>query len=87
MWHCYFDNNQRDDAIFYANMRGKPHWLMVVVCYGDEVYAPFVRLRLWLLALMLAACLVLVYVVRRFARGEETMESASRLLEQNTQKQ
>ena len=83
----HFDNDKRDGTIFYANMRGKPHWLMAVVCYDDEVYAPLSRLRLWLLGLMLVAFTILLYVVWRFARGEKTMEDTNRLLKKKTQEQ
>jgi len=83
----HFDSEKRDGTIFYANMRGKPHWLIAVVCYDDEVYAPLSRLRLWLLGLMLAAFAILLYVVWRFARGEKTMEDTNRLLEKKTQEQ
>jgi len=49
--------------LFYANLRGNPHWQIAVVCYDDEVYASLyhMRSRLWLL--MLAAFLVLGAIV------------------------
>lgn len=83
----YFDYNGREGTVFYANMRGKPHWLMAVVCYDDEVYEPLSRLRLWLLGLMLAAFTILLYVVWRFARGEQIMVLTNRQLEEKTQEQ
>lgn len=83
----HFDNDGREGTIFYANMRGKPHWLMAVVCYDDEVYAALSSLRLWLLGLMLAAFTILLYVVWRFASGEKTIEITSRRLEEKTQEQ
>ena len=82
-----FNTGQRDGSIFYASMKGKPHWKIAVVCYDDEVYAPLTQLRLWLLGLMLVAFTILLYVVWRFARSEQTMESTSRLLEEKTQQQ
>lgn len=83
----YFDYNGREGTVFYANMRGKPHWLMAVVCYDDEVYEPLSRLRLWLLGLIFTAFTILLYVVWRFAHGERVMESTSRLLEEKIQEQ
>jgi len=83
----HFDTDKRDGTIFYAHMRGKPHWKIAVVCYDDEVYAPLKRLRLWLLGLMLSAFAILLYVVWRFARDEKTMNSTSRLLEEKTLEQ
>lgn len=82
-----FDSGEREGTIFYAPMRGKPHWLLAVVCYDDEVYAPLLRLRLWLFGLMLAAFTILLYVVWRFVRGEQIMVLTNRQLEEKTQEQ
>ncbi len=82
-----FDSGERDGTIFYANMRGKPHWQIAVVCYDDEVYEPLSRLRLWLLALMFVAFGILLYVVWRFFRGEKTVVSTNRLLEATQEQQ
>ena len=75
-----FDINGRDGSVFYANMRGKPHWQIAVVCYDDEVYAPLLRLRFRLLLLSLLAFGILLYMVRRFAKSE--MELKRKTLEQ-----
>ena len=82
-----FDSGEREGTIFYAHMRGKPHWLLAVVCYDDEVYAPLLRLRLRLLGLMLVAFTILLYVVWRFVRGEQIMVLTNRQLEEKTQEQ
>ncbi len=83
----HFDTGSRDGTIFYANMRGKPHWQMAVVCYDDEVYAPLLGLRRQLLAMMLIAFAILLYVVWRFARGEQTMADTNRLLAEKEHEQ
>ncbi|MBQ3754057.1 MAG: SpoIIE family protein phosphatase [Prevotella sp.] len=82
-----FDSKERAGTVFYAKMRGTPHWTIAVVCYDDEVYAPLAHLRLWLLVLMLAAFAVLLYVVWRFARQEKTVKNTNRLLEEKVEEQ
>ncbi len=83
----HFDTEDRDGTVFYAFMRGVPHWKIAVVCYDDEVYGPLRRLRLGMLGLMVAAFAILLYVVWRFSRSEKTVASTSRLLEEKTQQQ
>ena len=69
-----FDLEGRDGCVFYANMRGKPHWQIAVVCYDDEVYAPLLRLRLRLLLLSLLAIGILLFMIRLFARSEQELK-------------
>ncbi len=68
-----FNVDGRDGSVFYANMRGQPRWLLAVVCYDDEVYAPLWRLRLRLLLLSLIAFGILLYMIRRFAQSEREL--------------
>jgi sigma-B regulation protein RsbU (phosphoserine phosphatase) len=70
----HFDTDKRDGTIFYANMKGKPHWQIAVVCYDDEVYASLNLSRLWYLLLMVAAFGILLFVVWRFAHGVKKLE-------------
>ena len=69
----YFDTDKRDGTIFYANLKGKPHWLLAVVCYDDEVYGPLKELRLRLLLLSLLAFGILLYMIYSFARNEKKL--------------
>ena len=69
-----FNIKGRDGSIFYANMRGEPHWQIAVVCYDDEVYAPLLRLRLRLLLLSLFAIGILLFMIRLFAQGEKELK-------------
>ena len=69
-----FDIKGRDGSIFYANMRGEPHWQIAVVCYDDEVYAPLLWLRLRLLLLSLLAIGILLFMIRLFAQGEKELK-------------
>ena len=80
----HFDTDKRDGTIYYAFMKGQPHWKIAVVCYDDEVFASLRQLRLWMLELMLLAFCILLYVVWRFARGEKKMVSTNRLLAEKT---
>ena len=73
----YFDTDKRDGTIFYANLKGKPHWLLAVVCYDDEVYGPFLQLRLRLLLLSLLAFGILLYMIYSFARNEKKLMKQS----------
>ena len=69
----YFNDDQRDGTIFYANMKGQPQWQIAVVCYDDEVYASLVQLRLWFLLLMVVAFGILIYMIASFAQGEKEL--------------
>lgn len=72
----YFDTDG-GGTVFYANMRGKPHWQLAVVCYDDEVYGPLLYLRYRLLLLMLVAFGILLYMVYLFSRNEEKLKRKS----------
>ena len=63
--------------IFYANMKGKPHWQLAVACYEKEVYAPLKRMRLMLSLAMLAAMGLLGLIVYRTARSERRLHRAA----------
>ena len=63
--------------IYYANMRGQPHWQLVVVCYEKEVYGPLKRLRLILMLSMLAAVGLLGLIIYRSARSERRLRNAA----------
>ena len=70
-----FDTDKRDGAVFYANMKGIPHWQIAVVCYDDEVYGSLMKLRYRLLLLSLLAFGILLYLVRRFAKDEQKLRN------------
>ena len=71
-----FNNDGRKGTIFYANMRGIPHWQIAVACYDDEVYETLYSLRLILMLLMLMAFSVLLYMIRSFVRTERNLHLA-----------
>lgn len=68
-----FKANGRSARVFFANMKGQPHWQLAVVCYDDEVFEPLIRLRLQLLLLMLLAFAVLLGLVFAFRRKDEKL--------------
>ena len=70
----HFDTDRRDGTVFYANMKGQPHWQIAVVCYDDEVFASLNKLRVLMLLLLLLAFGVLLFLVWRFARDEKLLQ-------------
>ena len=68
-----FDGKKRGGTVIYANLRGKPHWQLAVVCYDDEVYGPLKHLRVRLLLLSLLAFGLLLYMIYSFARNEKKL--------------
>ena len=66
-----------DGSIFYANMKGDPHWQIVAVSYDEEVYAPLLRMRVLMMLLMLAAFGILGFIIHRFARNEQKLGMAN----------
>ncbi len=50
---------------YYAFMKGKPHWQMVMVCYDDEVFSKLKDMRRKMLLLMLGAFLLLGFILYR----------------------
>jgi sigma-B regulation protein RsbU (phosphoserine phosphatase) len=65
-----------DGRIYYANMKGRPHWQLVVVCYDDEVYHDLNWMTLNLLMLILFTLGVFAFIVRRFAVSERKLQEA-----------
>ncbi len=68
-----FSDDGESGTIFYANMRGVPHWQIAVVCYDSEVYGDLVSLRIYITLLMLLAFGGLLYMVWRFVRNEQQL--------------
>lgn len=65
-----------DMTVFYAPMKGNPHWQIAIVYYDDEVYAPLYRLRLDMLLLTLFAFSILGLIVYFFARSAKKLGMA-----------
>lgn len=69
----HFDIGQREGTIFYANMKGVPHWQIAVVCFDDEIFASLTKLRLQMLLPLIVAFGVLLFVVWLFAHDENIL--------------
>ena len=71
----YYDKEKGDNlSLFFANMKGAPHWQIAVVCYDDEVYGALKELRIRLLLISLLAFGILLFIIGRFARNEEKLK-------------
>lgn len=71
----YYDKEKGDDlSLFYANVKGAPHWQIAVVCYDDEVYGALIELRIRLLLISLLVFVILLFIIGLFARNEEKLE-------------
>ena len=55
--------------IYYAFMRGKPHWQVVKVCYDEEVYSKLTRMRRNFILMMLAGFSLLGFILYRYNRN------------------
>ena len=70
------DAENGDATVFYANMKGKPHWQIAVVYYDHEVYGKLNRMRWNILLLSLLGLLLLGYIVFRSARSLHRLKQA-----------
>ncbi len=60
-------------TVFYASMKGKPHWQIAVVCHDNEVFGALNKLRLFIGLLMLSAFAILLFMIWNFARKERQL--------------
>ena len=71
----FYDTKTRDEAdVFFANMKGVPHWQIAVVCYDNEVYGQLRRSRLFIMLLMLGAFTVLGFIIYRFLQDDRRLQ-------------
>ncbi len=70
--------------IYYAFMRGKPHWQVVKVCYDDEVYSKLTRMRRNFILMMLAGFSLLGFILYRYNRNLKYLYK-SNLLKEHTE--
>ena len=69
----HYNVGGRRATIFHATMDVYPYWQVAEVCYDDEIYASLSWLRIRHLLMMVVAFAILLYVIRRFARGEKKL--------------
>ena len=70
------DAKNGDATIFYANMKGEPHWQIAVVYYDHEVYGKLNRMRWNILLLSLLGLLLLGYIIYRSAGSFRRLKQA-----------
>ena len=63
--------------VFFANMRGKPNWVITVVCYDKEVYGQLFWMRLKTIFMMLLGFGILGFIIHQFARNERKLHNAT----------
>lgn len=59
--------------VYYAFMRGKPHWQLAIVCYDKEVFGQLYTMRRHIFLLMLLGFALLGYIVYRFLKGNKRL--------------
>lgn len=55
--------------VYYAFMKGRPHWQLAIVCYDKEVFDALYSMRHRVFLLMLLGVALLGYIVYRFLKG------------------
>ena len=61
----FMDKEHGKGYAYYAFMRGRPHWQIVMVCYDNEVYSKLKDMRRNMLLLMLGALALLGFILYR----------------------
>ena len=85
--HCkiitFYNKQKGKGYAYYANMRGKPHWQLVMVCYDKEVYSKLRSMRRNFLLLMLGVFSLLGFILYRFNQSAKRLH-ASKLSKERT---
>ena len=63
------DDKKGKGYAYYAFMKGRPRWQVVMVCYDDEVYGKLNKMRRIMLLLLLAGFSLLGFILYRFNRN------------------
>lgn len=71
------DEKKGETMIYYANMRGNPHWQIAVVCYEKEVFAKLHWMGINILILMLLVFCILGLIIRRYIQNEGKLTLAN----------
>lgn len=75
--HFNSDELGGEGCVFYANMRGKPHWQIGVVCYDNEVYAQLYNLRWLFFCVNLLGFGIILFMIWRFALNQQRLKNAT----------
>jgi sigma-B regulation protein RsbU (phosphoserine phosphatase) len=73
-----FDSEKTGERayIYFANIKGEPHWQVAVVCYDDEVFGDLYLMRLKGVLFMLLAFGLLGFIIQRSVRSEKRLSQA-----------
>ena len=66
-----------EGCIFHAHMKGKPYWQLAVVNYDKEIYHQLDFMTINVLILLLAACGLLTFIIRHFAKNVKRLHEAN----------
>ncbi len=73
----FTDVDGSDGYIYYAKMRGAPHWTVAMVCYDDEVYSKLYSMRNLFFALILLCFAMLALILFRYMRNARDLQLAN----------
>lgn len=82
----FYDKEKGKGYAYYAFMRGRPHWQVVMVCYDKEVYSKLYAMRRNMLLLMLGAFTLLGFILFRVYKYLKRLQE-SKLSRQRTENQ
>lgn len=82
----FTDKEKGEGYAYYAFMKGKPHWQVVMVCYDDEVFGKLNHMRRNMLLMMLAGLSLLGFILYRFNRNVKHLHE-TRLNKERTDSQ
>ena len=82
----FTDKEKGQGYAYYAFMKGKPHWQIVMVCYDNEVFGKLNHMRRNMLLMMLAGLSLLGFILYRFNRNVKHLHE-TRLNKERTDSQ
>ncbi|MBQ6079224.1 MAG: SpoIIE family protein phosphatase [Muribaculaceae bacterium] len=77
------DKEKGTGYAYYAFMKGKPHWQIVMVCYDDEVYGQLKKMQRNMLIMLLAGFTLLGFILYRFNYNMQRLNK-SKLIKERT---
>ena len=72
----FHNSSGKGASVYYANMKGMPHWQIAVVCYDNEVYQKLRWLGFNMLVLLLLVLGILGFIIHRFFLNERRLSVA-----------
>ena len=72
----YDEEKGRAGHVYYVRKKYEPHWLMVKVCYDDEIFGELTDMHKITLGLSLIGLLVLGLIIHRFAHNGRKLQKS-----------